>query len=101
MCRQSPENQLYPGLHQKQHGQEGKGGDPSPLLCAGETSCGVLHPDVESSAQERHGPVGVHPEEGHRNDARHETYSLLGHAGRAGAVQPREEKALGRPNNGL
>ena len=38
-------------------------------LCS-ETSPGVLHPDVESSAQERHGAVGVHPEEGHKNDPR-------------------------------
>ena len=47
-----------------------KGGDPAPLLCAGEASSGVLCPDVESSVQERHGLVGAHPEEGHRNDAR-------------------------------
>ena len=39
-------------------------------LCSGETSPGVLHPDVESSVQERHGPVGACPEEGHKNDPR-------------------------------
>lgn len=27
----SPENELYPKLHPKQHGQKGKGGDPAPL----------------------------------------------------------------------
>ena len=64
MCPHSPESQLYPGLHQTQLGQQGKRGDPAPLLCTGEASPGVLHPDVESSVQERHGPVGVHPEEG-------------------------------------
>ena len=71
-CVFSPESQLYPGLHQKKHGQQGKGGDPALLLCAGEASPGVLHPDVESSVQDRHKPVGAHPEEGHRNDPRDE-----------------------------
>ena len=62
----TPESQLYPGLHQK-CGQQVEGGDPAPLLCAGEASPGVLCSDVVSSVQERHGPVGVCPEKGHRN----------------------------------
>ena len=56
MCPCSPDSQLYPGLLQKRHGNQGKGGDPAPLHCTGEVSPGVLHPDVESSVQERHGP---------------------------------------------
>ena len=60
------ESQLYPGLHQK-CGQQIEGGDPAHLLCAGETSSGVLCPDVESSVQERYGPAGVHVEEGHKS----------------------------------
>ena len=28
---------------------------------------GVLHPDVVSSVQERHGPIGTCAEEGHKN----------------------------------
>ena len=66
MCPPSPENQPYPGRHQKKRGQQVQGGDPAPLLCAAEASPGVLHPDVESSVQKRHGPVGAQPEDGHK-----------------------------------
>ena len=47
-----------------------------PLLCADEASPGVVCPDMESSVQEMHESVGVHPEEGHRNDMRDGTPSL-------------------------
>jgi len=33
------------------------------VLHSGETSLGVLHPALELSAQERHGPVGAGPED--------------------------------------
>jgi len=46
VCPDSPERQLYLGLHQKNSGQQGKGDDPAPLFCAGEASPGVLCPDV-------------------------------------------------------
>jgi len=59
---------MYPGLHQKQHGQQKEGGDSAPLLYSRETPPGVLHPALEPSAQER--PVGAGPEEGHKNDQR-------------------------------
>ena len=88
-----PESQLYPRLHQKKYGQKIKGGDPAPLLCTGEASPGVLHPDLES-VQERHRPAGVHPEVGHRNDLRDGRPLPWGQAERAGAVHPGEEKAL-------
>ena len=51
----------------------------------------MLHPDVESSVQERHGPVGAHPEEGHKNDPRDGTPPLQGQAETARTVQTGEE----------
>jgi len=50
--------------------QQGKGGDSAPLLCSGVTPARVLRPALQPSAQERHGPGGVGPEEGHKNDQR-------------------------------
>ena len=97
MCPHSPKSQLYPQLHQKKCGQQGKGGDPASLLCAGEASPGVLCPDVESSLQERHGSVGMCPEEGHQNDSRDGTLLLGEQATRAGAVNL--EKAPGRSDS--
>jgi len=76
MCTRSPEGQLYPGLHQKKCGQQVEGGDSAPLLCSGENPPRVLHPALEPSAQDRHGPVGVGLEEGHKNDPRAGTLLL-------------------------
>jgi len=68
MCACSPGSQQCPGLHPQKCGQQGEGGNPASLLCAGEASPGVVCPDVESTVQEKHGPVGVCPEKGHKND---------------------------------
>ena len=70
MCSCSPESQQYPGLNQQKCGQQIEGGDPAPLLCTGETTPGVLHPDVESSVQERC--------ESHKNYPRDGTPALCG-----------------------
>ena len=69
MCPRSPESELYPGLHQKQCGSRAR--EVILLLCSVLVRlhlAGVLHPDVESSVQKRHRPVGAHPEEDHKND---------------------------------
>ena len=80
MCSHSSESHPDPGLHQKQHGQQGEGGDPAPLLCAGEASPRVLCAYVEPSVQERCGPIGAHPEDGHKNDPKDGTPPLRGQA---------------------
>ena len=61
-----PRKPNVPWAASKKCGQLVKGGDPASLFCTGEAVPGVLHPDVESSVQERHGPVGVHLEKGHK-----------------------------------
>lgn len=42
MCPCIPESQPYPGPHPKNGGQQGKGGDPTSLLCTCETPPGLL-----------------------------------------------------------
>ena len=54
MCPNCPQSQPCSRLHQKKCGKQVKEDDPAPLLCTDETSAGVL---VESSVQERNGPV--------------------------------------------
>ena len=51
---------------------------------------------MESSAQERCGPVGAHPEEGHKNDPWDGTPNLE-EGLRAAALQYGEDKAAERP----
>ena len=60
-----------------------------------------MHPDAEPSVQEKHRPVGAHPEEGHKNDPGDGTPSLWGQAERAVTVQLGEKVALRRPDSSL
>ena len=64
----SPESQLYPRLHQKQHDQHGEGGDSFPLRCSHETLLGVLHSALGPPAQEGCGHIRMSPEEGRNKD---------------------------------
>jgi len=50
--------------------QQVEGGDSAPLLCSGEIPPRVLRPALESSARERHGPVGAGTDEDHEDDQR-------------------------------
>jgi len=100
MCACSPESQPYPGLHQEKRGQQVEGGDSAPPLCSGETPPGVLHPVLEPSAHEGHGPVGVGPEETTKMVRGLEHLSCEERL-RVGVVQPGAEKAPGRPHCSL
>ena len=68
VCPCGLEIQPYPELLPKKCCQQGEGGDSAPQLCAVRPH--VLHPDVESSVQDRHGPVKAFPEEDHKIDPR-------------------------------
>ncbi|GAB0186682.1 hypothetical protein GRJ2_001133500 [Grus japonensis] len=60
MTQHCAPSQPCPGLHQKRCDQQVEGGDSAPLL----------HSGVLRQVQERHGAVGVSPEEGHEDDQR-------------------------------
>jgi len=68
MCACSLESQTYPGLHEKRHDQQVKGGDSPLLLCSRETSPGVLHSALGHPAQKGHGSIRTSPEECHEDE---------------------------------
>lgn len=51
------EGQWYPGVHEEEHVQQVKEGDPTPLLSPSEATSEVLCPVWGSSVQERQGPT--------------------------------------------
>jgi len=59
MCPHSPESIPYLELHQKKRGQQAEGGNPASLFYTGGGSPAQHCPNVESSVQERHEPVGA------------------------------------------
>jgi len=61
-------------------GQQGKGGDPVLLLCAGKTPPEVLCLGVESSVQKRRRSVGLCPEESQKHHPQDGTPLLGGQA---------------------
>ena len=82
-----------------------EGGDPAPLLCAGEILLGVLCPDVESSVHERHRPGRdtdlLEHIQSRATKMIQGTPRLQRQAVRAGTVQPGEEEAPRRPHSSL
>ena len=67
----------------------------SPLLSTGESTPGVLGPDLGLPVQEGHRHSGVSPAKGHEGDQGTGASEIEGEAERAGTVQPGEEKAQG------
>jgi len=51
-----------------EHSQQVKGGEPSPLLCPGQASPGVLCLVLGSPVQKRQGSPGKSPVEGQKDD---------------------------------
>ena len=99
MCLHSPESQPYPGLRQKQRGQQAKGGDSAPLLWWDPTGSPASSSETLSTGQTWTCWSGARG--GHKNGPRPGTPLLSGKAERVGAVQTAEEKVPGRPDCNL
>ena len=96
-----PESQSYPGLHQKKCDQQGEGGDPALLHCA-------VRPHLEycirmMSPQHRRDVDLLECVQRGATELMEQGMEHLRCEDRlrAGAVQPAEEKALGRSESGL
>jgi len=97
MCTRSPAGQPCPGLHPQQRGHRAREGI-LPLCLALLRPPGSPAPSSGALSTGQSWSCWSGAGGGHKNDQRGGTTPLLGgQAGRAGAVQPGEEKALGRP----
>ena len=90
----SPEIQPYPGLYLKKQGQRVEGAS---LLCAGETSPGVLCPDVESLLQESQDLLECVQRKARKVIPEMENLSCMDKLRELGLFSL--EKALGRPDS--
>jgi len=96
VCTGSPEDQPSPGLHPQQRGHRVRGR----ILPLCSTLLRPLGSPASSSGALSTGQswsCGSGARGGPSNDTRAGTPLLRGKAGRAGAAQPWEEKAAGRP----
>ena len=85
----SPENQMCPGLHPEQRGQQGREGI-LPLCSALVRPTWNPAPSSGVPAQEGHRTAGGSPEDGYRNDQRDERLHLGRKTETAGVVQRTE-----------
>ena len=88
----SPGSQKCPGLHQKQHGQQVRGGGSAHLLCSYDTLPGVLLPVLGSLTWEGPGPAGVRKATKRLRGLEY----LRGQPEKVGAAQPEGEKVAWR-----
>lgn len=67
-CRGPREGKWYPVLQYKEHCQQVKGGDPSPLLSTVEATAGMLGPVLGCTVQKAQGHTGKGPTKGQENE---------------------------------
>lgn len=100
----SPEGTLlaymYAGLQNDKYDQQAKGGNFISLLQPCETPSAVLHPGLRHP-HKKDVECRSRPRGGHEDVQRAAAPLLKGKAEGAGPVQPREERALGKPHCSL
>lgn len=74
MCPCGKGGKWYPGLPWDKHCPQVEAHDPSPLLCPGEATSGVLGPLLGSSVPRRHGHTGDNLLKGHSNEGQEDLF---------------------------